>query len=74
MLTDRQKLTIQHLEEKGIVNTSDIIEWCVESMKKGRASGKRRKAIREGRTHKKGNRNHSLKYYQEIMDHLNKLL
>ena len=59
MLTDRQKLTIEHLEEAGISSIDNIISFCIKKLNQpGRKHGGGRK----------GRRKHSIKYYRGILD------
>ena len=58
MLTERQLLTLKHLQEAGYKTPEQVVDWCVEKI--------RQKAIR-GNVPKKGRRKHSKLYYAEIV-------
>jgi len=70
MLTDRQKLTIKHFRDIGITDPLSIIERCVINMNKGRKSFEHRLAVKNGTAKKMGTRKHSIKYYQQIINHI----
>ena len=64
-LTDRQKLTIEHLKEQGIEKPSDIIKFCLLKLPLRQRLGSKRR-------HKQTRpfRKHSIQHYQGIIDYL----
>ena len=63
MLTDRQKLTLEHLKEKGITSAEDIIKYCLTKIPQPR-SVSYTKHFNAPRTKR---RRHSKNYYHEII-------
>jgi hypothetical protein len=61
MLTDRQKLTIEHLEEVGIKKPEDIIKWCLVKTEQSKRKNR-------GKNQRLGRRKHSREYYREILN------
>ena len=64
-LTDRQKLTIEHLKPSGIESPLDIINYCVNKMDQPKRTNHRHNK----HLHVPG-RKHSKQYYQEIINYL----
>lgn len=67
MLSERQQLSIDHLNFKVVHSPKEIIEWSTNNIHTHRRNTKRKTGAHAGRRHPK-------KYYQEIIEHYLPLL
>ena len=70
MITDRQKLTLEHIEAKGIKTPENIIKFCLKKISQPR----RLSYIKSFNAPRVQRRNHSKLYYQQIINHYKTML
>lgn len=66
-LTERQELTIKHLEGIGITKVDDIIKFCLKKLAQSGYHGGRKYPNSSHQNRRK----HSKDYYYQIIDHYN---